>query len=142
MSRDKYFKGYNPDFVSAYGKRDWQKDMNGCQGLPPTPWQWVETDTMEWIEDANQKLVFGGEMSFWDWVGGNVEAEKLFRFFINAPDALPYWLQQYATEKERADKLQEALEQAQVHLSSEHYMTAEDIVNEALASLYQKEGEE
>ncbi|MFE9279369.1 hypothetical protein ACPC37_34700 [Streptomyces griseoincarnatus] len=27
MSRDKYFKGYNPDFVSNFGKRDWQKDM-------------------------------------------------------------------------------------------------------------------
>ncbi|MNH66494.1 hypothetical protein D3C73_185250 [compost metagenome] len=90
--------------------RNWKEDMEGCQGLPPTPWQWIETDTLEWIEDANKKLVFGGEISFWDWIGGNVNLEKLFRFFITAPEALPYWLQQYAVEKERADKA-EACEQ-------------------------------
>lgn len=83
-------------------ERDWQEDMKGCEGLPPTPWQWVETDTREWIEDATQKLVFGGEISFWDWIGGDVNLEKLFRFFINAPEALPYWLREAATWKAKA----------------------------------------
>ncbi|OMD34796.1 hypothetical protein [Paenibacillus odorifer] len=45
----------------------------------------------------------GGEVSFWDWTGGNVEVEKLFRFFLNAPEALPYWLQE-------AKRLQESLD--------------------------------
>lgn len=52
----------------------------------------------------------------------------------------PYWLQQYAAEKERADKLQEALEQAQYHLNREQYMTTESVVEDVL-SLYPKEGE-
>ncbi|MNT21046.1 hypothetical protein D3C72_1563690 [compost metagenome] len=122
--------------------RDWQKDMDGCVGLPPTPWQWAETDTHEWIEDAHQKLVFGGEMSFWDWIGGDVELEKLFRFFINAPEALSYWLQQYAAEKERADTLSEAIAKAMGRFRQGDLIEGSVILREALLYTLPERGEE
>jgi hypothetical protein len=83
--------------------RDWQVDMNGCKGLPPAPWSWIETD--------NGELVFGSEEMIFDGLlGGDVNKEKFFRFMINAPEALPYWLQQYAAEKERVIKAEQEIE--------------------------------
>lgn len=79
-------------------ERDWNKDMEGCKGLPPTPWTWEENETGEWFKDANGNTVIGGEGSFWDWVGGNIKVEKLFRFLLNSPEALPYWMKAYAAE--------------------------------------------
>ncbi|MEK4456860.1 MULTISPECIES: hypothetical protein [unclassified Paenibacillus] len=80
--------------------RNWQEDMNGCAGLPPTPWTWVETDEAEWIEDSKQEIVIGSEFEyiFDDLLGPNVRKEAFMRFMINAPEALPYWLQQYDIE--------------------------------------------
>ncbi|MEK3849896.1 MULTISPECIES: hypothetical protein [Paenibacillus] len=76
--------------------RSWQEDMNGCAGLPPTPWAWVSTEEAEWIEDSNQEIVIGSEFEyiFDDLLGPNVRKEAFMRFVINAPEALPYWLQE------------------------------------------------
>ncbi|MHB0944598.1 hypothetical protein ACYCSU_23915 [Paenibacillus sp. ALE1] len=76
--------------------RNWQEDMNGCAGLPPTPWAWVSTEEAEWIEDSNQEIVIGSEDEyiFDDLLGPNVKKEAFMRFMINAPEALPYWLQE------------------------------------------------
>jgi hypothetical protein len=81
-------------------QRNWQEDMNGCAGLPPTPWAWVSTEEAEWIEDSNQEIVIGSEEEyiFDDLLGPNVRKEAFMRFVINAPEALPYWLQQYDVE--------------------------------------------
>ncbi|MEK5089068.1 hypothetical protein MKY98_19390 [Paenibacillus sp. FSL M8-0228] len=80
--------------------RNWQEDMNGCTGLPPTPWAWVSTEEAEWIEDSKQEIVIGSEFEyiFDDLLGPNVRKEAFMRFMINAPEALPYWLQQYDVE--------------------------------------------
>ncbi|QYK68288.1 hypothetical protein [Paenibacillus sp. S02] len=89
--------------------RNWQEDMNGCAGLPPTPWAWVETDEGEWIEDSNQEIVIGSECEyiFDDLLGGNVRKEAFMRFMINAPEALPYWLQQYAELQREYERFQQ-----------------------------------
>jgi hypothetical protein len=90
-------------------QRNWQEDMNGCAGLPPTPWAWVSTEEAEWIEDSNQEIVIGSEDEyiFDDLLGGNVRKEAFMRFMINAPEALPYWLQQYAALEREYERFQQ-----------------------------------
>lgn len=90
-------------------ERNWQEDMNGCTGLPPTPWAWVETDIGEWIEDSNQEIVIGSEDEyiFDDLLGPNVKKEAFMRFMINAPEALSYWLQQYAALQREYERFQQ-----------------------------------
>ncbi|MDQ0494046.1 hypothetical protein [Paenibacillus brasilensis] len=90
-------------------ERNWQEDMNGCTGLPPTPWAWVSTEEAEWIEDSNQEIVIGSEDEyiFDDLLGPNVRKEAFMRFMINAPEALPYWLQQVM-------KLEKELEESEL----------------------------
>ncbi|WP_348624251.1 hypothetical protein ABFT51_03305 [Paenibacillus peoriae] len=91
-------------------ERNWQEDMNGCAGLPPTPWAWVSTEEAEWIEDSNQEIVIGSEFEyiFDDLLGPNVRKEAFMRFMINAPEALPYWLQQYAALEREYERFQKA----------------------------------
>ncbi|MGR6764470.1 hypothetical protein ACU1JV_21955 [Paenibacillus sp. T2-29] len=91
-------------------ERNWQEDMNGCTGLPPTPWAWVETEEAEWIEDSNQEIVIGSEFEyiFDDLLGPNVRKEAFMRFMINAPEALPYWLQQYAALEREYERFRKA----------------------------------
>jgi hypothetical protein len=89
--------------------------MDGCAGLPQTPWTWLENDYGEWFKDANDKTVIGGgELSFWDFTGGDVDVEKLFRFFLNAPEALPYWLQEAKVYKQSYDAVLALLNKEQV----------------------------
>ncbi|OMD34927.1 hypothetical protein, partial [Paenibacillus odorifer] len=92
----------------------------------------------------------GGEVSFWDWTGGNVEVEKLFRFFLNSPEALPYWLQEARERGEREQRLIEAIKKAQERFKHGNVIMAliegSMILTDALDTLYPdtpapKEGE-
>lgn len=90
MSRDKYFDGYNPDFVSAYGKRDWSKDMDMCEKATPGPWEWHQVDEANsHIRQAETKEIIPVSCADGD-------------LMTEAPVALPYWLRQYAHEANEA----------------------------------------
>ena len=104
MSRDKYFKGYNPDFVSAYGKRDWQKDMELCKQTDGNnPWSREllmaeQPDiTICWLQQYAAEKERSDELRE-DANRWEAKAEKLAR--------------ELAAEKERADRLASELETA------------------------------
>lgn len=87
---NKYFEGYNPDFVSAYGKRDWSKDMELCEKATPGPWEWHQVDE----NNSHIRQVETKEIIPVSCADGDLMTE--------APEALPYWLRQYAHEANEA----------------------------------------
>lgn len=58
----------------------------------------------DWQEDKNELDLF---MDGWFPGGASNTRDAVLAFFYFAKEALPYYHQQYAAEKERADKLEE-----------------------------------
>lgn len=100
--RNKFFEGYKPDFLSAYGdKRVWHKDMELCQSLN----DWYEGEWQAGQEDGSRiieiyEIVPDEPFNF----VAECDSDLTTNFIMESRKALPYWLQQYAAEKERADK--------------------------------------
>lgn len=140
MSRDKYFKGYNPDFVSAYGKRDWQKDMEDCEkalkayevlGLDEELTEPIKA-TMHWLqlaaELATEQAYAKQQATMWNdkAVEEKERANKLYTDYRAAKEEIArlnvtYYAdhqrfidqrRELALEKERADKAEHSLKNA------------------------------
>lgn len=130
--------------------RDWLKDMELCEKYSDEIWSALPDGSL-FIRKGNQLTTY--------WDSGRENAVKEYR------QALPYWLQQYAAEKEHADtllganqmyqfelaeslgreaKLREAIEEAlSWALNCGEYTVAEviAILRGVLESLYSEEGE-
>ncbi|WP_411552215.1 hypothetical protein [Paenibacillus lautus] len=85
MSRDKYFKGYNPDFVSAYGKRDWQKDMRLMTESREALYYWLG----QYAEASNEVSFWKGEATAEKERATNLIADLLFAY-INKDEIHPH----------------------------------------------------
>ncbi|MEW8986853.1 MAG: hypothetical protein AB2401_07615 [Bacillus sp. (in: firmicutes)] len=114
MSRDKYFKGYNPDFLSAYGKRDWQKDMELCQKLN----QWYEHEWQAGQEELSTiisiyEILPDEPCNF----VADCENDLTAEFIIESRQALPCWLKE---AKELQAKLSTAKEEL-VKINCDYY---------------------
>ncbi|MNO32218.1 hypothetical protein D3C76_222020 [compost metagenome] len=79
--------------------RDWQEDMKMCEKASPEPWRVEQLEYM-----GNRGMI---QETVIDGVTSEIYNEEDARFIAEAREALPHWLQQYAAEKERADKLEE-----------------------------------
>lgn len=134
--------------------RDWQEDMKMCEKASPEPWRVEQLEYM-----GNRGMV---QETVIDGVTSEIYNEEDARFIAEAREALPYWLQQYAAEKERADKLQTELseyteanwkaferekklreaieEEINCHILLGTYKRADEL-RELLVSLYPKEEE-
>lgn len=136
--------------------RDWQKDMEMCSSL----------EGEEWMNEGTQLE----EYDRWRGTGvryiATFDREEEAMIVADIREALPYWLQQYAAEKERADrmerraeryknlflnlnddlntveareqKLREAMEWAMKYIDGESYTTAYSLLE---STLYPKEEE-
>lgn len=77
--------------------REWQEDMKMCEKASPEPWRVEQLEYM-----GNRGMV---QETVIDGVTSEIYNEEDARFIAEAREALPYWLQQYAAEKARGDKL-------------------------------------
>lgn len=130
--QNKLFEGYKPQFYFRTNEnkqqvRDWQKDMELCQQLN----QWYENPWEAGQEDGSRvieiyEIIPEEPCNF----VAECDNDLTTNFIMESRQALPYWLQQYAAEKERADRLyremedveawkEEAAIQAQFYLESE-----------------------
>lgn len=88
--------------------RDWHEDMQMCEKVTPGPWEWHQVDaTTSHIRQVETKEKIPVSCADGD-------------LMIEAPDALPYWLRQYAHEanearywREHAATVKEALARLQ-----------------------------
>ncbi|MFD2703839.1 hypothetical protein ACFSVM_25750 [Paenibacillus shunpengii] len=85
--------------------RDWHKDMRMCEKASEGPWHFTDTEDV-W-------MLFGGFNGHMQLIKAPKNSSAYAEYWPESDDAvfisetrtaLPYWLQQFATEKERADK--------------------------------------
>lgn len=137
MSRDKYFKGYNPDFVSAYGKRDWQKDMRLMTESREALYYWLG----QYAEASN-------EVSFWkgEATAEKERADKAKEDYAKLRSEHIRLMGDAGEYLEREQKLREALEDITTYPPFEEtnngdrfYEQIREMAKELLSSLYPKE---
>ncbi|WP_433943486.1 hypothetical protein [Paenibacillus sp. SN-8-1] len=110
--------------------RDWQKDMSMCKEATESPDMCIgDTEVFsEYVEVGGEQVLIGRF---------NKTEDALF--FCEAHEALPYWLQKYAAEKARADKLSEAINKAISRLRQGDLIEGGVILREALYPLPERE---
>lgn len=90
--------------------RDWHKDMELCKKASEGPWHFTDTEDV-W-------MLFGGFNGHMQLIKAPKNSSEYAEYWPETDDAvfisetraaLPYWLQQYSVEKERADRAEEEL---------------------------------
>lgn len=137
--------------------RDWHKDMELCQQLNEWyehPWQAGQEEGTRVIEIY--EIIPDEPCNF----VAECDSDLTTNFIMESRQALPYWLQQYAAEKEQAELWREHVRKTNLELETvearekklreaieetiNEALTLDDAIaflNSVLASLYPKEEE-